>query len=217
MLLLAFTIWHVMGTGACVSRGAITEHYPIVPYVSCSQLLFQSKNALIVGGMTLLSDAVYNQYMNQPPGPFVACFENIPTSENDTVGDMILSVHPCLPIAPLNELVSDTEERMEYFDLKLMTLLKNINNREELYNFTEPLNQFGLDASNTISLSKELNSFVGFIEDTGDGWVHCACQYTGVPDYNISHNIMNLLSNSWMPSQRYFFTLITSALAAAYF
>jgi hypothetical protein len=221
MLLLAFTIWQLLGIYACASRGATigNANDPVIQYDGCSQILSESRYAFIADGMRFLLSVVYNQYINQPTGPFVFCFENIPTSENDTVGDMVLSVHPFLPRGTLNELVSDTEDMAGYFDLKKMTLLSNIDKGGELYNFTEPFDQFQLNTSNTISLSKQLNSFAGFIQDAADGWVHCACQYTSVPDVGTeyNHDIKKIASDSRMTFHRHHFRFITVLLAVAYF
>jgi len=221
MLVLAITIWCLLGTCACGSQAETVEDGPVHPYAICSEHLIQGKNAFIVGGMSSLLDVVYTQYLKHPSGSFVLCYENVPRSKNDSVGDMVLSIHPFLPNLKLDNLVNDSEDMNAYFELKKMTLLDNINTNGNLYNFTEPFDEFRSTPSGTISLSRQLHSFVGFIYNAEMEYIHCACQYTGVPDgarYS-SHNAMNNISNAARSSQQNLNLLhvALSTSAAAYF
>lgn len=222
MFLLAITIWHLLGTFACAASNSTSNSERYISaansYTLCSEYLSQSRNAFITGGQALLEDIVSSRYLNEDP--FVFCFENIPSSEQDDIGEAVLFLHPYLPNKTLNDLVGNNEDMSGYFALKKKTLLANLDKQGDLYNFTEPFDSFQLAPQGIISLSNQLQTFAGFIYISGVNKVHCACQYTGVPEKNYSHTLdsisdaasflqrpLSLLSSISVITAIYFITL----------
>lgn len=191
-MLLRIALGYLLVTCACrqffsvSALDADSDGWRIIntPYLICDEKLMQSREALVTGGSLLLRQVVYNQYMEYPDGPFVFCFENIPTSPDATAAHMVLSIHPYLPHAPLEDLVNDSkaDAMISYFELKKKTLLDNLGSKGDFYNFTEPFDQSQSTPTNTITLSTKLQSFVGFVDTTNDGQINCNCQYTGISD-----------------------------------
>lgn len=154
------------------------------PYVVCLNYLKQAKQAIVASGPNLLEEIVHDQYLSNPEGPYVFCFENVPSSTEDSVGSMVMSVHPYLPNATLREIVVDVESGMvaDYFELKKRTLLDNLDSKGEFYNFTEPVDQPQSREMNGIVVGNKLQNIVGFVQKSDEEYIHCGCQYTGVPD-----------------------------------
>lgn len=221
MFLLAITIWHLLGTFACAasssnSNSAQERHISAAnSYALCSEYLSQSRNAFITGGQALLEDIVSSRYLNEDP--FVFCFENIPSSEQDDIGEAVLFLHPSLPNKALNDLVGNNEDMLGYFALKKKTLLANLGKQGDLYNFTEPFNSFQFAPQGIISLSNQLQTFAGFIYISGVDRVHCACQYTGVPEKNYSHTLDSISNAASFLHKPLSILSIISVIAISFF
>ncbi len=174
-------------------------------YAACEGYMTDLQAAFANGdSMDDIRDVAYDQYVQNPSGPYVFCWERTPDEPADDASLMILSVHPYLSPRTLGELVEGKEK--SFVDNKEQVLLDNIQNELGLFfNYTEAFDQVATQAADkggvdVIVPSGQEQTILGFIEeDPGnpDLLVNCGCRFTGVPPgERLDDNVASLKSGT---------------------
>lgn len=156
-------------------------------YAACEAYMTDLKTAFAsAASMAEVKDIAYDQYMQNPSGPYVFCWTRTPEQVEDDASAMILSVHPYLDPVSLGELVQGNEP--EYIEDKERVLLENLlNPTGSFFNYSETFNQVAtqqadLAGTDKIDTTGQEQMILGFIEEDPsdpDLLVNCGCRFTG--------------------------------------
>ena len=143
--------------------------------------------------MADVREVAYKQYVDNPAGPYVFCWEKIPIVPSDDVNAMVLTVHPYIePGMTLAAL--QVGQNASYIAEKREMILENIQQPTgTLFNYTESFNQPATEGA--VSRGEQLmvtedastQQILGFIEEDPKNpklRVDCGCRFTGVPEGN---------------------------------
>ena len=156
-------------------------------YARCEAYMNELQDAVqSAASVAEIKAVAYNQYVENPSGPYVFCWERTPDDEEDDVGTMLLSIHPYLQPASLDDLVRGKDPA--YVEQKREVILENLEQPiGTFFNYTERFNQVETQLSDVAGdeqfvLLGEPQSILGFIEEDPSNpglLINCGCRFTG--------------------------------------
>jgi hypothetical protein len=158
-------------------------------YAACEGYLQALLPALKDGGIEDAKEVAYAQYLANTSGPYAFCWLGSSELPEGATGDLVLEVHPYLDNDPLDILLLASGGDQDFVDEKKGVILGNLQKPAgTLFNYTERFSQpasekSSVDGNDALVPGKVIQNLVGFIETDKitNGFVHCACRYTGVP------------------------------------
>lgn len=144
------------------------------------------KNATVLDDV---KDVAYRQYLDNPTGPYVFCWDHSPITPGGDVMAMNLAIHPYLDDLPLGTLLNGTDAA--YAEEKKRMLIDNAKKAfGTWFNYTEHINQAKMEEADAagpdvmVTFGEDIRKILGFIiPNPADvtNIVNCGCRYTGVP------------------------------------
>lgn len=177
---LLFCVVAILSMQTC--RGEMND------YETCTTYLNNAERSFAEGGFSGLVLDAYKSYLDNPTGPYIFCYKNIPEDISTNISQIERFVHPYLANETLQASMSVQPAQLaqQYYDgYELAVNQSRSTCCGEYFQFSLPFNQTASEADGLPTLSNVTREYVGLAEtyqQNGErAYFFCACPFTGVP------------------------------------